>query len=239
MAARFATANLANSPVECAIGSSTNGIGSGDRVGLYLHKSIDGVAAILGILQCGAAYVPVDPLAPVSRAAYILADCAVRAVIVERSFAGTPVGGVGKIRRGTTAARARFAGRRNSASRSTGRTRSCRRGCDPRGRRTRRTSPTCSTRRVPPDAPRASCCRIATHNALWIGAATCSSRRSRIASRRTRHFISTCRFSISTCRSSTAPRSSCSARAWARSQRGSRRKSPNAGSRFGTRRRRS
>ena len=70
---------------------SANGIGRGDRVGLYLHKSIDGVAAIFGVLQCGAAYVPVDPMAPVSRAAYILADCAVRAVIVEREFAA-PLG---------------------------------------------------------------------------------------------------------------------------------------------------
>jgi amino acid adenylation domain-containing protein len=66
---------------------AANGVRHGDRVGLFLHKSIDGVAAILGTLQCGAAYVPVDPLAPVSRGAYILADCAVRAVVVERQFA--------------------------------------------------------------------------------------------------------------------------------------------------------
>jgi len=30
----------------------------GDRVGLYLRKSIDAVAAISGILKAGAAYVP-------------------------------------------------------------------------------------------------------------------------------------------------------------------------------------
>ena len=44
------------------------------------------MAAILGTLQSGAAYVPADPLAPVSRAAFIFADCAVNAVIVERTF---------------------------------------------------------------------------------------------------------------------------------------------------------
>jgi amino acid adenylation domain-containing protein len=66
---------------------TAHGIGAGDRVGLYLPKSIDGVAAILGSLQCGAAYVPVDPLAPASRGAYILSDCAVRVVVVERAFA--------------------------------------------------------------------------------------------------------------------------------------------------------
>lgn len=63
------------------------GIGSGHRVGLYLHKSIDGVAAILGILKCGAAYVPVDPTAPIARGAFILHNCGVSAVFVERRYA--------------------------------------------------------------------------------------------------------------------------------------------------------
>jgi amino acid adenylation domain-containing protein len=63
-----------------------SGVGPGDRVGIYLRKSIDSVAAIYGILKSGAAYVPVDPGAPPSRNAYILDDCAVRAVIVEGRF---------------------------------------------------------------------------------------------------------------------------------------------------------
>jgi amino acid adenylation domain-containing protein len=62
------------------------GVCPGDRVGIYLHKSIDSVAAIFGILKAGAAYVPVDPGAPVSRNAYILADCQVKAVIIEDGF---------------------------------------------------------------------------------------------------------------------------------------------------------
>ena len=62
------------------------GICRGDRVGIYLHKSIDSLAAILGILKTGAAYVPVDPGAPVSRNAYILADCQVKVVIIEDCF---------------------------------------------------------------------------------------------------------------------------------------------------------
>ena len=37
------------------------GVGPGDRVGFYVQKSIDAVAAMYGILKCGAAYVPVDP----------------------------------------------------------------------------------------------------------------------------------------------------------------------------------
>ena len=59
------------------------GVGCGDRVGLHLHKSIDSVASIFGILKCGAAYVPVDPTAPATRNGYILADCSVKALIVE------------------------------------------------------------------------------------------------------------------------------------------------------------
>lgn len=63
------------------------GIGPGARVGLYLPKSIDAVAVIFGILKAGAAYVPVDPGAPVARNAYILQDCSVAAVVLEQQFA--------------------------------------------------------------------------------------------------------------------------------------------------------
>jgi amino acid adenylation domain-containing protein len=58
----------------------------GDRVGIDLAKSADAVAAIYGILKAGAAYVPLDPTAPASRNAYILNDCQVSAVVVERKF---------------------------------------------------------------------------------------------------------------------------------------------------------
>ena len=58
----------------------------GDRVGIYVGKSIDSVAAICGILKSGAAYVPVDPSAPPARNAYILNNCRVAALIVEARF---------------------------------------------------------------------------------------------------------------------------------------------------------
>lgn len=75
------------------------GITPGDRVGIYGHKSIGTVVSLFGILKAGAAYVPVDPDAPPARGAFILQDCAVRAVIIERSlldglrgaFTGTPL----------------------------------------------------------------------------------------------------------------------------------------------------
>ena len=55
----------------------------GDRVGLCLRKSADGVASLFGILKAGAAYVPVDPTAPASRNAFIFHDCAVKVLILE------------------------------------------------------------------------------------------------------------------------------------------------------------
>ena len=58
------------------------GVGRGDRVGLFLPKSLEGVAAIHGILRSGAAYVPVDPGSPPIRGAGILADAGVKAVVV-------------------------------------------------------------------------------------------------------------------------------------------------------------
>jgi amino acid adenylation domain-containing protein len=63
------------------------GVKRGDRVGLRLHKSVDGVAAIFGILKSGAAYVPVDADSPATRGAYIHNDCAVRAVFTSQALA--------------------------------------------------------------------------------------------------------------------------------------------------------
>ena len=47
------------------------GAGRGDRVGLWLPKSLQTVTAIHGILRSGAAYVPVDPTGPALRRQYL------------------------------------------------------------------------------------------------------------------------------------------------------------------------
>jgi amino acid adenylation domain-containing protein len=60
------------------------GVRPGDRVGIYMRKSIDAIASIFGILKCGGAYIPVDPEAPAARCAYILNNCSVSAIIAER-----------------------------------------------------------------------------------------------------------------------------------------------------------
>ncbi len=51
------------------------GVKRGDRVGIYLHKSLESAIALYGILKAGAAYVPLDPLLPESRLAAIIRDC--------------------------------------------------------------------------------------------------------------------------------------------------------------------
>lgn len=57
------------------------GVKRRDRVGIYLNKSLESAVAIYGIMKAGAAYVPLDPLAPLSRLAFVLQDCQIRHVI--------------------------------------------------------------------------------------------------------------------------------------------------------------
>ena len=67
------------------------GIGSGDRVALFLEKSVDAVAAIHGTLAAGATYVPIDPAAPPARVAALLVDARPAAVVVHDSTADSLV----------------------------------------------------------------------------------------------------------------------------------------------------
>jgi amino acid adenylation domain-containing protein len=60
--------------------------GRGSRVGLLARKSGDLVSAIFGVLRASGAYVPVDPTAPLERAAYIFANCAVEALVIEEGL---------------------------------------------------------------------------------------------------------------------------------------------------------
>ncbi len=51
-------------------------VSPGDRVAIWLNKSIEAVAGIHGALRAGCAYVPIDPTAPVRRAARVIAQTA-------------------------------------------------------------------------------------------------------------------------------------------------------------------
>ena len=57
------------------------GVNRGDRVGIYLDKSLPAVVAIFGILKAGAVYVPLDPAAPKQRIAFIIKNCQMKAVV--------------------------------------------------------------------------------------------------------------------------------------------------------------
>jgi L-proline---[L-prolyl-carrier protein] ligase len=57
------------------------GVRRGDRVAVWLNKSVQAVAVMQGALRLGAAYVPIDPLSPASRAATIMRDCRIRALV--------------------------------------------------------------------------------------------------------------------------------------------------------------
>jgi len=61
-------------------------IGAGNRIGIYVRKSIPAVAAMLGAMQRGCAYVPVDPTAPAARNALIMEDCTTAAALVDASL---------------------------------------------------------------------------------------------------------------------------------------------------------
>lgn len=55
-----------------------HGVQRGDRVGIYLNKSLESHVAVYGIMMAGAAYVPLDPFAPVARTCYVIRDCGIR-----------------------------------------------------------------------------------------------------------------------------------------------------------------
>jgi amino acid adenylation domain-containing protein len=58
-----------------------HGVGRGSFVGIDLERSVEMVVALLGVLQAGAAYVPLDPEYPPARRADMLADAAPAFVI--------------------------------------------------------------------------------------------------------------------------------------------------------------
>jgi amino acid adenylation domain-containing protein len=74
------------------------GVRKGDRVGLYLDKSLESLIGIYGTLKAGGVYVPFDPQAPTSRLAYIAANAGIRVLLTGKEkedrwdelLAGTP-----------------------------------------------------------------------------------------------------------------------------------------------------
>ena len=72
------------------------GCRSGDRVGVFLERSPELIAALLAVHKVGAAYVPLDPSHPHGRLAHIIANSGLAAVLTQTALAdrlnlhGTP-----------------------------------------------------------------------------------------------------------------------------------------------------
>jgi len=59
----------------------------GDRVGILIPKSTEAVTAVWAVLRTGAAYVPLDPMAPPARAALIARDSGMTSLLVSSDLA--------------------------------------------------------------------------------------------------------------------------------------------------------
>ena len=59
------------------------GVKKCDRVGVYLSKSWESAIAIYGIMKAGAAYVPIDPNAPIARLEFIIRNCEISCLITQ------------------------------------------------------------------------------------------------------------------------------------------------------------
>ncbi len=63
------------------------GLGPNKRAAIMVGRNVEMIIAILGIIQAGAAYVPLDPQAPVERLHYVLADCGAELLLTFRPLA--------------------------------------------------------------------------------------------------------------------------------------------------------
>lgn len=62
---------------------TAQGIGKGDLVPVWMNRSIDLIAAIIGVQKAGAAYIPVDASYPDKRVGSIIADSGARLVVTD------------------------------------------------------------------------------------------------------------------------------------------------------------
>ena len=62
------------------------GVGPGQRVGVYIERSLQMVVGLLGILKSGAAYVPMDPAYPAERLGMMLEDAQVPVLLTQAAL---------------------------------------------------------------------------------------------------------------------------------------------------------
>ncbi|HSL81550.1 MAG TPA: amino acid adenylation domain-containing protein, partial [Thermoanaerobaculia bacterium] len=75
---------LARRTARLAARLSAEGVGPEARVGVLMERSAELVVALLGTVEAGAAYVPLDPSYPAERLAYMAEDAGLTAVVAHR-----------------------------------------------------------------------------------------------------------------------------------------------------------
>ncbi|MCX6582995.1 MAG: amino acid adenylation domain-containing protein [Candidatus Aminicenantes bacterium] len=66
--------------------SIEKGVQVGSIVGIMMKRSVDLIIGIIGILKCGAAYLPIDPNSPEERIAYMLKDSSAKILLTAADF---------------------------------------------------------------------------------------------------------------------------------------------------------
>ncbi len=84
----FTAAQLAARADAIAEALTARGVGAGDVVGVAVGRHSDLIAALLGVLRAGAAWLPLDPDLPAERLRYMRADSGARCVLVDAHSAG-------------------------------------------------------------------------------------------------------------------------------------------------------
>jgi amino acid adenylation domain-containing protein len=65
-----------------------DGVRRGDLVGILMGKAVENAVAVFGIMAAGAAYVPLDPAAPVARLEQIARSCELSHFVIDAERAG-------------------------------------------------------------------------------------------------------------------------------------------------------
>jgi amino acid adenylation domain-containing protein len=64
------------------------GVGPGELVGVFTQRSTDMVVGLLGALEAGGAYLPLDPAFPANRLAFMLSDATPRVILTQEELSG-------------------------------------------------------------------------------------------------------------------------------------------------------
>ena len=88
----FGSRTLTYAQLEAAVGALSTklrvaGVGRGDRVGIALPRGLDMVVSVLAAIDCGAAYLPLDPTYPDDRLDFMVDDAGIKALVAEGEVA--------------------------------------------------------------------------------------------------------------------------------------------------------